>query len=645
MTRVTRPGRNAHKTEVRAIKHKGRRPARIERIGKKLVSRAERHLELAGRKRKPLRKTDRNAKARPLIAYDLETTSIRAGNPEPKYITAYSQDDGVGCDFQYSGAVHSPQDGGMSHLAHLLATYFLTPELNGARFVAWNGNRFDAYIIGAALLHRDEFIIRPYLTRSKSLRGMRVQMKREYFPAGYKKKTLAWEFLDGMAMTGILRPLKDFLRTFAPDYQKLEAPDFERETFDASNLRHVEYAERDSEGLYHGLVAAQAIVQKTFGVPLQPTIGNTGIRIFAREMPWNVAVWSPALEVLHIIRDYVMRGGYCWCVKRYIGPVWKYDINQAYAAAMRDSWLPGGSCYRKPKASYSPMFPCAIYRLSAINPRNRVPFYYTRASDKLRDFGVQAIEDTWLTSTETAQLISEGWRVDVTDCYYWGEQFTMRDYVDKLERIRTAAPDGPNGAEGTMIKMIGNNSYGKTVEQLGGVDLVMARERPDGYHEYQAEDDQFRHIFFKFAPGQSREYHQPQVGAFITAHVRMEVRRAALLAPDAFLYADTDCTVFTRPVALPIDPKKYGKWKQETAGEHYRIIGKKIYASLDGKTKTAKGLNVSKLTIEDYERWFNGDAPVQSQLQRQNFVKVMTGTDMFMERTREGTGAGSLGIA
>lgn len=618
---------------------KPNRSARVDRIGKKLAARYERQSELKGARKKPLRKNERGARERALIAYDLETTSIKAGNPAPLYITGFSKTP----EFFYSGRCHSPDDGNLTHLAHILATYFLTPELNGARFIAWNANRFDAYFIGAALLHREEYVLRPYLTRSKNLRGMRVELKPKYFPKGYKKKRMSWEFLDGMAMTGILKPLRDFLKTFAPDKQKLDAPDFEREGFDYTNLLHVEYAERDSEGLYYAIVAAQAIVMRAFGVPLQPTIGNTGIRIFQREMPWNVAAWAPPLDVLNIIRRYAMRGGFCWCVRRYIGPIWKYDLNQAYAAAMRDSWLPAGTCYRKPKATFSPFMVCALYRLSARNPRNIVPFYYRSIADDVSKFGTTTIEDTWLTSTEVMQLRAEGWRLTITDCYYWNDQFTMRDYVDKLEKLRMDAEGGPSGAEGTMIKMIGNNSYGKTVEQLGGVELVMAKDCPEGFYEYQAEDEQFQHIWFRFAVAQTREYHQPQIGAFITAHVRMEVRRAALLSPQAFLYADTDCVVFTHEVDLRLDPKRYGYWKQETAGEHYRIIGKKIYASLDGKTKTAKGLNVAALTPGDYEKWFDGDAPVQRQIQRQNFVKVMTGMDMFIERERKGTAERALG--
>ncbi|NBU73319.1 MAG: hypothetical protein EBS53_18075 [Bacteroidetes bacterium] len=147
------------------------------------------------------------------------------------------------------------------------------------------------------------------------------------------------------------------------------------------------------------------------------------------------------------------------------------------------------------------------------------------------------------------------------------------------------------------------------------------------------------HVWFRAVDRIERDYHQPQLGAFITAHVRMVVRRAALLDPEAWLYADTDCVVFSRDVSdrLDIDPGRYGAWKVEELGAHYRIIAKKVYQAFDDSKRSAKGLNVRKLTPEDFEQWFNGNPPKQVQTQRQNFLKCMGGLDMYIERERSGT--------
>jgi hypothetical protein len=317
---------------------------------------------------------------------------------------------------------------------------------------------------------------------------------------------------------------------------------------------------------------------------------------------------------------------------------------------MRDCKLPAGTCIHS--RAIHPYAQAGIYRVRAINSRNRIPFYY-RTIDRVPTFGLREITETWLTSLEVDQLTREGWGVEVLEGFFWDEVFQMREYSDKLERLRLTAPGGPKGAQGQIMRCIGNACYGKTVEQLDGIELLMANECPEGFFEYQSEDETVRNLWFKFAKPVLREYHQPQLGAFITAHVRMEVRRAALLAPGAWLYADTDCVMFSQAVALPVDPGAYGKWKLEAAGEPYLLIAKKVYSDLDyaapieTRHRHAKGMNVKRLTDRDFAAWHKGAwldeltgetliSPRQKQIQRQNFVKTMTGADMFVERVKVG---------
>jgi len=550
-----------------------------------------------------------------MIAYDLETTRIAAGNPQPVFLTAH------GAEFSYCGRINS-----VVHLRDVLLSCFLTPENHRARFIAWNGNRYDVFFVGAALLHSPEYLLRPYMTRTKALRGLRVV---------HKETNKEWEFLDGLSMTLGAKPctLREFLKTFAPAHHKLQSPDWETEEFNPDNPEHVAYAYRDSEGLYHGMQRAEQIVRENFGQVLQPTIGNLGIRLFQQHMPPDVVCWAPSYHVEKIIRDSVMRGGFCFASRRYRGPVWKYDINQAYAAAMREARLPCGRCIRTLR--YEGVATCAIYRVHATKSGDKIPFYL-RDSEKRGMAVFGEIPDAWITSSEYEQLASEGWRLDVAEGYYWDASFTMQNYVDTLENLRVNGPGGPKSAQGEMLKAIGNNSYGKTVEELGGYELVMSAERPDGFYQYQDGLDPVQHIWFRFAEPQMRDYHQPQIGAFITAHVRMVIRRAILLAPDAWLYSDTDCCMYSRPVDLPIDPGVYGKWKIEAEGEEYSIIAKKVYCAMDGSEMKAKGLTIKKLNMDDFAAWYDGRPPRIRQTQRQNFVAVMSGADMFVIREKVG---------
>jgi hypothetical protein len=592
--------------------------ARIRTVARKLTERQAKRNDVDGVSLKPMKRHKSRARARRMIAYDLETTRIAAGCPTPLYITAY------GDDFKISQPV-----GTMQNLAAILLEHFLTDDLDRARFVAWNGNKFDGFIIGSALMLIEGIEIIPYLAKGSLLRGFKV------LAIGTK---LAWEFLDGIAMTGVQSKLEDFLKVFAPQFPKLAGTiDFEREDFNPDNAAHVAYAERDAEGLWHGVTRAQQILMDTFDVPLQATIGNAGIKIFQQEMPAGVNVWGPPFRAEMAIREHAYRGGYCYLMGKYSGPTYKYDLNQAYAAAMRETDLPGGRCYAVKK--YDPTTP-GIYRVIAEKKGNRIPFYF-KPEPTQGCYTLDKLTDTWITSIEFDQLTAEGWTVQVIEGFAWENKFRMDDFVNKLEQLRINAADGPNGALGTMCKSLGNNSYGKTCEKLDGLEFRLALKKPEGYSRSIPGDDadSLPFLWYRINKPLLRPYHQPQIAAFITAHVRMVVRRAALLSPDFFVYADTDCVVFKKPIQLPTDAKIYGKWKIEVAGDDYGFITKKVYFSrlnYETAVKRAKGMTVSKLTFQQFVDWFDGSPPQQSQLQRRGFLSVITGADMFVSRQKVG---------
>jgi hypothetical protein len=597
------------------------RQQRIEQLSKKLIIRLEKKNEKneSHKKRRPFIAKERTrTRRRNIIAYDFETSSIEAGTPTLKYLTAYNEK----LDFCISVAVNN-----LHTLQRILQSHFLTDDLKQSRFVAWNANHFDVYFIAASLLHSNDYILRPYLTKSKTIRGLKVIDKND--------EKIYWEFLDGMSMTGITKPLSSFLKIFAPEYTKLEnVINFEAgEQFDASNPAHVEYAMRDSVGLWHAMQNAEKITMENFNLPLQPTIGNLGIKAFQSFLPSNITIWALPADVERIIKNQVMRGGYCYCNKKYYGKVWKYDINQAYAAAMRETNLPAGAVFESKEGNKYAK--CAIFLVDATNYKNKVPFYW-RDSEEKSHFSLHEIKNAWLTSIEIKQLESEKWKITVKNSYFWEDYFRMTKYVNTLENLRVGEGRDPKSAQGEMIKAIGNNSYGKTVETLGGVELLLSLDCPPGFAPYQGDDEIFKHIWFKFNEPGVRDYHQPHIGAFITARVRMVLRAAILKNPDAWIYADTDGVMFSEPVALDFSPTRYGAWKIEAEGEIFRIITKKVYANEDASEKHAKGVNISRLTAVDFENWYNGQPPVQTQIQRANFLTAMTGGEMFFKRTKVG---------
>ena len=569
-----------------------------------------------------------------MIAYDFETTRINPGTPRPLYLTAYSP------AFQFAGAIES-----MAHLRVFLITRFLIADHNGCKFVAWNGNRFDAYFVAAALITDKRFELRPYMTRSKALRGLRVTLKLDDDGNVLDPETApTWEFLDGIAMLGLVGvSLAKLLANFAPDRAKLVGViDFEKEEFNPADPLHREYAFRDSEGLWYAMDRAQQIMLQTFNQPLAVTMGGACIKIFQAHIPRGVEVESPIPDLEKIIREQVLRGGFCYCAKRYKGPIWKYDLNQAYAAAMRESEMPSGGALLIQGAP-SREARCFVARITASNPANKVPFYHrTESGGRLKSvFALTRIEDTWITSVEYRQLQAEGWAVRCVEHWRWAGAFTMQEYVDKLEVLRMNAEGGPSGPIGTMVKATGNHSYGKTLEAIEPIDYVLSSECPPDCLPYYGDGfDPLDHIFYRMVlDRRAKAYHQPQIGAFITARVRMVLRRAILLDPDAWLYADTDCVVFSRDVTayLDIDAKRYGAWKIEEAGTPFLIIAKKVYAEIDGDKRSAKGMNVKRLTADDFARWYEGNEPAQDQVQINNFLSVLCGAEMYRSQHRRGT--------
>lgn len=614
---------------------KSNRPVQVNRVARALAARSEKRKSKDPRAwgAKPLCRKEFTLRRRLLIAYDLETTRIKPDEtPEPKYLTAYTE--GWSCSTRVDSN---------DHLLTLLRSRFLVPEYNRCRFVAWNGNHFDVYLIARALLGCDDYILRPYLTRSKSLRGLKVIAREKHVIKG-RNRIASWEFLDGISMTGLIGvPLKtrpgaeekrSFFASFALEFDNKAGPDFEREEFDANNPMHVAYAERDSEGLYAGMMRYENIVAENFGMALQPTVGNLGIKIFQMKIPLGVTIWKPGYQALQAIRNTALRGGFCYRARRHDGPLWKYDLNQAYAAAMRETRLPAGRCIWSPKGGLHPYARVFIVRVKGSHSGNRVPFYCRDLEGKAV-FATTEIPETWITSQEYRQLTAEGARLEVLENYFWDDEFSMKEFVDELERVRATAGDSQS-ALGIVVKQLGTNSYGKTVERLDGLELVMAPVCPPGYSQYQGEGDALQCVWYRFSDPVMREYHQPQLGCFITAHVRMVLRRAILLAPDAWLYADTDCLAFDRPVNLPIDAKKYGLWKIEESGTEYYVIEKKVYARKDGTLKHAKGMNVKRLDLEAFKLWYEGMPPRQEQVQRMNFVKFAAGGEMFASRIKVG---------
>lgn len=569
---------------------------------------------------KPMRQRRSRMKERSMISYDLETTAITEGTPTPLYISIYDGETCSGFPTKGFGELHS-----------VVCREILTDENIGKRFIAYNGNRFDAYLIARSMMTDSAYRIEPWLAKNHSFRGMAI------YDTDNRKRF--WFFSDPMNMFGYLGSLESFLSVYAPNYHKQHIDIMH---FDNTNPEHIEYAKNDSIALWHAATNAGASLKHVTGIPAQNTIGKTAVKFFESKMPKDALVWRvPQSAERSLIL--AKRGGYVYCRGRYRGNIWKYDLNQAYAAAMKEP-LPSGRCVHtsKYKAGKLGLYLCTIYRYE----HTPVPFYIRDASGVPHTTHGETVTG-WILSPEIDFLLSTGWDVLVQEGWYWTDRFNMREMVNELEHARIHCEGGPKGALGLMYKAVGNNAYGKTLEDHDGLRIVFAAECPDGYHAYQAESPEYDYIWIKKDDKHIETYHRPQIGIFITAYVRIWIMESALTSPDTFLYADTDCVAFSTDVSehLWLDAGKYGAFKVEVFNEEFIFINKKVYCSITEHPKkpgiplhvSAKGLHIAGLTVTDFERWYDGHIPKQTQTQRQNILKVMANDPMFIDRERMGS--------
>lgn len=564
----------------------------------------------------------------PLVAWDLETTKIpeRVGDSlgiELRYLTAF------GKNFEVSVSVRDSVS-----LAAYWAEVFFTAKMRRARFVSWNGLRFDMLILFEAIAnHAPQFVIRPYIGGGGAIRGAKVFHRDD--------PSLWWELLDGIAMTYVQRPLDDFLELFAPDHRKhLGAIDWAREEFDPRSIEHRQYAERDSEGLYHGMQQADAILRDLTGRGVQCTIGNAGIKFFEASIPEGIGIPPIPEEAWDAAFRFGLRGGYVYVARQHDGPLWQYDQNQAYAAAMRSAQLPAGRAIRTRRFldDRPGMYWCEVSR----TPCSPIPFLVRTGEGNFECFG-QGVTETLLFSSEILTLQLHGWTINVNAGWAWPESFSMSEMVTNLERLRSSCAGGPKGAIGTMGKAIGNHSYGKSTERLASEAVVIANECPDGHLPWRPEIPGHDHFWCTVSRTPIRDrkrYHRPQIGIAITAHVRCALYSAIMRAPDAFLKADTDSIAFDRPVDfLDIDPVRYGAWKCEVDGSRGIVIGKKVYCTIEGGEfhPVCKGLSVRRLQLADYERWLaTGEPPSQTMVQTLGWRSALLG-NRYRIQERRGT--------
>lgn len=572
-------------------------------------------------KQRPLRQREPDVTRRPIICYDLETTRIQAGStPEPLYLTVES------CE---RGQVIGIQTTGYDALADAIITYMLTDTFVGYRFVAFNANKFDMYIVWLALSRNPAYSVEAYFNKTLQIRGGVVTLREQP-----KKK---WYFSDAMAMFAFAGTLEKFVETYGNTHDAKTHPiDFERENFNPRNIEHCAYAINDTAILSHAVHNACAILEEITGIPTQNTIGKLGVRFFQKMMPDGVLVWNVPQPLYHFVQG-AKRGGYVFCRGRYRGPSHYYDINQSYTHQQRKP-LPSGRCITTKRYMSSRL---GIY-LAAVRyvgkNKYHAPLYAKRVDERMPRMhdGKQEIT-VYLTTPEIEAYRSWGWQIDIQSGIYWTDSFTMQVMADWLEAERTRY--GPKTPKGLMVKAIGNNAYGKTSEEHDGTRYIFCAEQPDdSAHLFMPELPECDTIWLVHEQPEIADYQKGQIAAYITAYARLQVAAVLQEHGQHILYADTDSIISDIDISATLDihPSRYGAWKIEGYAPDCIIINKKVYAFND--TLHCKGLHIDELSFMTYVAWYEtGQPPQQTQRQRLSIMNVFSGKPMFRQLQRKGS--------
>jgi hypothetical protein len=262
------------------------------------------------------------------------------------------------------------------------------------------------------------------------------------------------------------------------------------------------------------------------------------------------------------------------------GPVYEYDINSAYPAAMADGlpcllhgyWEHSTDVRHSHDTtrSFHDLPPTTmartLWRWEGEETPVWTPFPIRRTH---AGHGIcyplnswEGHQDWYWLPEILAAVDTPGWYVECTEFWSWIQApcaCKPFDWITDLyaERVRIG-----KGGKGYVIKLGLNSLYGKCAQKLG-VGL----------------------------------YFNPVWAGLITSRTRAKLFRAA--TPDVFMMA-TDAVYSTVPLDLPTDPKRLGAWDCTVIPDGMFVIQPGVYWKFDGSSITAKTRGVNKRVLEDH---------------------------------------------
>ncbi len=558
------------------------------------------------------------------IVFDIETL------PDMKYKTALL---GNICYVTWADerGVHGRD---CSDLTDFFINELLTEKYDNHIIYAHNGFRFDYKRLNIKTLACSGFTGKIIKDKAHNYKAIELN-----------KDGLSWFLQD----TVIKFPSKldSLLETFAPHLPKGEL-NFEKETFNSENIQHVEYAVRDSEGLYFAIERIDALFMDLFDISFhdRPTAPGLALMAFKKFCRKNKVNYPSIGSNDSIFRESYYGGQTLALDSNWHDDVMALDIHSSYGAAMLNNSMPYGNCVSFHPGEGHILRNNVLYDVDLFIPPETLPSLKSVAiidGKKRKGNNCGYIRGKyWGIELKLAEKfgtkildISEAWSfVEETDI--------LQKFISHLKDLRTIK----NSPHDKLGKLLQNSLYGRFAQGLIEEDTIIGFEPPEnGIAEYDPGRDELMDYIWTVPRDTTKDKAAPiHWGSYITALARVNLNTAILCSPSSVLYCDTDSIFIERKnfdhFAHLIGPD-YGQWgiEADKVGR-FRAYAPKAYM-IDGK-RINKG--IPKNRFEELKRQKKQDDPTISELQLSEYIATICTVEYLQHRgihhVQKGAGLG-----
>jgi len=471
----------------------------------------------------------------------------------------------------------------LSDLTDFFLSTLLTEQYADHIIYAHNGFRFDYKRLSLLRLAQAGFTGQIIKDKAHNYKSIELT-----------KDGLTWWLQD----TAVKFPssLKDLLKTFAPHLPKGDV-NFKTETFETTNQRHIDYALRDSEGLYFAIERIDALMQDYFSISFhdRPTAPGLAIMAFKAFCKTNKEKYpSISRELSEIFRDSYYGGQTLALDCNWHDDVIALDIHSSYGSTMLNERMPIGHCISFHPSAQHDLEDSVLYDAHVYVPDGVFPSLKSKSpvNGKIKKGNIAGhISGKWWGKElrlacrfgSKIEKISEAWR--------WGESTDiLQRFISKLKGLREVKHSTQDAAG----KLFQNSLYGRFAQGEIEEDTFLGMDAPEGaIPMYDPEHDEMIEFIWSMPHDASKDRLAPiHWGSWITANARCTLNNGILINTEAVLYCDTDSIFIERkdlPAFTHLIGPDYGQWGLESdKSGRFKAYGPKAYFS-GGKRKN-KGI-------------------------------------------------------